>query len=506
MRRNIPQGSAFYTTKVERETLVPGNVEEPIDSPRQILCYVGLSGAFKPATWSSTEQTESSNTPYLSKYDPALCDKTKKTNQTYDYMVVMPWRESPTSIKIYGWYYDGQYGGSPRTGLVPDVSFDIEYKAKSDIEGSLQMSYSYENVETQQDLKITVDKANTCGEITGTIDTKNNVFSTVTYKAKTAFSMAFNSTFFGNTWTGSVSVKMQAETAAVIDIANKKAQTTESTTMALNPGCTLAQGGRTRRRSKGKGGGGTNACSEMADSFQKQAKNVAGVVAFNDNQAAIQTAKSTALLGVSQGSKTPNFCLDRKSSVEYARDYLLFDGSTGEAAKWPSDAGTYYSAYYWNTTKTDRSGVPWNEYRYWWSGGSSTYYPSGRPAIALGCRGDRPTFEDCWISPSSERDLNNDGTEDGYYGVNSLPDGSTVTSSKYQRGFYSKTYITKANRVVDVPASLPTGSCTPTIDTTATDPSTLTCTSGRNGNSAWSYPTVASDMPFSYIDGVAIST
>ena len=62
---------------------------------------------------------------------------------------------------------------------------------------------------------------------------------------------------------------------------------------------------------------GQDACGHMrrsiADSLSRYK---AALLAYDDSRSAIQTANSTALLGVSQGDKTPTYCLDRQKNMK----------------------------------------------------------------------------------------------------------------------------------------------------------------------------------------------
>ena len=115
---------------------------------------------------------------------------------------------------------------------------------------------------------------------------------------------------------------------------------------------------------------GTQVCQLFESELSGGTTNLAGVVAWTDNRGAIQSANSSAALGVNSGNSNPTYCVDRTSIVEYPRSYTAFDATTG--ANLPSSI----SAVYFNTSTTDRSGRAWDtpdgSYRYY--NASTGYY------------------------------------------------------------------------------------------------------------------------------------
>jgi len=450
--------------------------------PQQILCYIGKSGTLVNTSWAATVKPTSTAgaSMFMGSYDPAVCEKSKQPNTTMEYMVFTGWNTGGT-IGSYGWVYTSD----PRTGAAPFVNFELGIAWTSTTAGTLTLTYAQTGVGDLNEGQ-SISNIDTCGRIEAQIS--NNDFSGYTYYSSMQMRLGFGSSTFGSGWSGNISVDSSQTMAAVADMTSNKAQTMHRTSMTVHS-CSLAYAHGYASMT------GTQVCQLMESQLSGQ--NLAGVVAWTDNRGAIQSANSSAALGVNNGNSNPTYCVDRTSIVEYPRSYTAFDATTG--AYLPSSI----SALYFNTSATDRGGRAWDtlDGSYWYYNASTGYHTqySTNPAMDLYCSAGR---DGCSVYPGSEADLNGDGVQDGYFANNSLPDGVTVTS----RLGPSSTAVLRATDITEVPAPLDASSCGLTVSATSTDPASLTC-GAANGNKAWAVPTIA-DVPgaMNFVNGVAQAT
>ena len=235
----------------------------------------------------------------------------------------------------------------------------------------------------------------------------------------------------------------------------------------------------------------------------------AAMMAFNDDKAGIQTADSTAELGVSTGSAIPQVCMDRKGSAKvYPMNYNLYVAETGELWQ-PANPMGQVTLYNFNTSTTDQNGNIWAgmDYPLWKTDytGPATPQPVGRMFCHSG--------QDCYYGPSEQRaDLGGH-----YFGKNSLPDGFTFSASSLSghshdnSAGYTGNTIVKWEDVLVVPPQVAAGQCSALTLAAMISPApdTLNCGSAsaknvaQEGNKAMAIPTVPTKD--TYINGVRVN-
>ena len=410
-------------------------------------------------------------------------------------------------IKAYVWVYnqDPKLGGK-----TPFVTCETTFTLVNTGSGeSLQtkltgvsLMYDMKVTEAQSDFTMT---AAGCGKISATVENDN-------FKGLTSFgAQNVKQTMFmdmsGNGGSGIAKFEMTnaQSDGAVMETGTSgsgKAQTRRVGVFALT-NCTA---GDVHPQ-------GAQMCSQIAAQQEaSMSKQQAAMMAFDDNKAAIQTANSTANLGVNTGDTIPQHCLNRAGNAKlYPFNYKLFDPTTGEVWVAPTPGGE--SCWYLtNSSLYDVNGKPWGslEYPLWNAGYTALVNP--QPVMRFCCM---ESGNNCWVQ-GTDVDVDGDGTTDGHFGANTITDATTVGNAQLgphpweNSAGSSGNFLIKHEDTLVVPPSQAASQCSSlSLSALTPAPDTLNCGSAsspdvsQNGNKAFTVPSIPTAN--TYVDGVRVA-